>query len=87
MISELVGSLISLDRTRSLCHHADPHIGYHHDACRARPHPHRTSVSSNVQSVAAATEEITSSVNEIGRQVHESNRIASTAVLQAREDQ
>jgi methyl-accepting chemotaxis protein len=33
MISELVGSLvISLDRTRSLCHHADPHVGYHHDA-------------------------------------------------------
>ena len=40
-------------------------------------------VSQNVQSVAAATEEITTSVNEIGRQVHESNRIASTAVQQA----
>jgi methyl-accepting chemotaxis protein len=34
--------------------------------------------------VAAATEEITSSVNEIGRQVQESNRIAGNAVSQAK---
>ncbi len=40
-------------------------------------------VTENIQAVAAATEEITSSVNEIGRQVHESNRIAGTAVSQA----
>jgi methyl-accepting chemotaxis protein len=40
-------------------------------------------VSSNVQSVAVATEEITSSVGEIGRQVQESNRIANDAVRQA----
>jgi methyl-accepting chemotaxis protein len=41
-------------------------------------------VNENIQAVAAATEEITSSVNEIGRQVHESNRIAGTAVAQAK---
>jgi methyl-accepting chemotaxis protein len=40
--------------------------------------------STNVQSVASATEELTASVSEIGRQVHESNRISSEAVGQAR---
>jgi methyl-accepting chemotaxis protein len=40
--------------------------------------------STNVQSVAAATEELTSSVNEISRQVQESARIANEAVDQAR---
>jgi methyl-accepting chemotaxis protein len=40
-------------------------------------------VTENIQAVAAATEEITSSVNEIGRQVHESTKIAGTAVTQA----
>ena len=39
--------------------------------------------SANVQSVASATEEMASSVNEIGRQVANSNRIASEAVVQA----
>ena len=39
--------------------------------------------SSNVQSVASATEEMAASVNEIGRQVQDSNRIASEAVDQA----
>jgi methyl-accepting chemotaxis protein len=39
--------------------------------------------SSNMQSVAAATEELSASVDEIGRQVRESNRIAEAAVLQA----
>jgi methyl-accepting chemotaxis protein len=38
----------------------------------------------NVQSVAAATEELSSSVNEISRQVQESAGRASTAVSQAR---
>ncbi len=41
------------------------------------------SMSENVQSVAVATEEITSSVQEIGRQVQESNNIAVHAVGQA----
>jgi methyl-accepting chemotaxis protein len=41
--------------------------------------------SSNMQSVAAATEELSLSVNEIGKQVHESNRIAEAAVLQAQQ--
>jgi methyl-accepting chemotaxis protein len=41
-------------------------------------------VTQNIQAVAAATEEITSSVNEIGRQVHESSRIAGNAVSQAK---
>jgi methyl-accepting chemotaxis protein len=39
--------------------------------------------SSNVQSVASATEEMASSINEIGRQVADSNRIANEAVEQA----
>ena len=40
--------------------------------------------SANVQSVASATEEMASSINEIGRQVTDSNRIANEAVDQAR---
>ncbi|CCD96235.1 putative methyl-accepting chemotaxis receptor/sensory transducer [Bradyrhizobium sp. ORS 375] len=40
--------------------------------------------STNVQSVASATEEMTSSVTEIGRQVHESARMANEAVEQAK---
>ena len=39
--------------------------------------------SGNVQSVASATEQMTSSVNEIARQVQESSRIAGEAVRQA----
>ncbi len=39
--------------------------------------------SSNVQSVASATEEMTSSIGEIGRQVHQSSKIAAEAVKQA----
>ena len=39
--------------------------------------------SANVQSVASATEEMASSINEIGRQVANSNRIANEAVDQA----
>jgi methyl-accepting chemotaxis protein len=41
--------------------------------------------SSNMQSVATATEELSASVEEIGRQVHGSNRIAEAAVVQAKE--
>jgi methyl-accepting chemotaxis protein len=41
--------------------------------------------SSNMQSVAAATEQLSASVDEVGRQVGESNRIAEAAVLQAHE--
>jgi len=41
--------------------------------------------SSNMQSVASATEELSASVDEIGRQVQESNRIAGAAVLQAQQ--
>jgi methyl-accepting chemotaxis protein len=39
--------------------------------------------SGNIQSVASATEELSVSVDEIGRQVRESNRIAEAAVVQA----
>jgi methyl-accepting chemotaxis protein len=39
--------------------------------------------SANVGSVAAAAEEMSASVTEIGRQVHDSSRIASEAVAQA----
>lgn len=41
-------------------------------------------VTGNVQSSAAATEEITSSVNEISRQMQEASRVVQTAVGQAR---
>ncbi|MGP8118993.1 MAG: methyl-accepting chemotaxis protein [Xanthobacteraceae bacterium] len=41
--------------------------------------------STNVQSVASATEELSASVHEIGRQVQESSRIANAAVAQAEE--
>ena len=41
--------------------------------------------SANVQSVASATEEMASSINEIGRRVADSNRIANEAVDQARQ--
>jgi methyl-accepting chemotaxis protein len=39
--------------------------------------------SSNIRSVAAATEELSTSVDEIGRRVRESSEIAEAAVLQA----
>src|SRR5262249_19128261 len=39
--------------------------------------------SSNVQSVATASEQLTASVNEISRQVEESKKIATAAVRQA----
>jgi methyl-accepting chemotaxis protein len=39
--------------------------------------------STNMQAVAAATEQLSQSVDEIGRRVRESNRIAEGAVLQA----
>src|SRR5260370_7647114 len=38
-----------------------------------------------MQSVAAATEELSISVDEIGRRVRESNQIAEAAVLQAQQ--
>jgi len=41
--------------------------------------------STNMQSVAAATEQLSQSVDEIGRRVRESNRIAEAAVLQAQQ--
>jgi methyl-accepting chemotaxis protein len=41
--------------------------------------------SSDMQSVATATEELSASVDEIGRRVRESNRIAEAAVLQAQQ--
>jgi len=40
-------------------------------------------VSSNIQSVAIATEELSASVNEIGRRARESSQIAEAAVAQA----
>jgi methyl-accepting chemotaxis protein len=43
-----------------------------------------TQASDNVEAVAAAAEEMTTSVNDIGRQVQDSARIAGTAVEQAR---
>jgi methyl-accepting chemotaxis protein len=41
--------------------------------------------SSNMQSVATATEELSASVDEIGRRVRDSNKIAEAAVVQAQQ--
>jgi methyl-accepting chemotaxis protein len=83
MIGELVGSLSSASTeleasATALAHTSDVTLTLSGSAASASH-----AVSGNIQSVAAATEEITSSVNEIGRQVQESTRIASTAVQQA----
>ena len=43
------------------------------------------SASSNIQSVASATEQLSASVDAIGKQVRESNRIAEAAVVQAQQ--
>ena len=85
MIGELVGSLASasteLEASAStMTKTSDVTMSLSDSAASAS----RT-VTENIQVVAAATEEITSSVNEIGRQVHESNRIAGTAVSQAQQ--
>ncbi len=83
MIGELVGSLSSASTeleasATTMTKTSDVTMSLSDSAATAS----RT-VTENIQAVAAATEEITSSVNEIGRQVHESNRIAGTAVSQA----
>ncbi len=83
MIGELVGSLASasseLETSAStMTKTSDLTMSLSDSAASAS----RT-VTENIQAVAAATEEITSSVNEIGRQVHEFSRIAGTAVSQA----
>jgi methyl-accepting chemotaxis protein len=44
-----------------------------------------TEASNNMQSVASATEELSASVDEIGRRVRESSQIAEAAVLQAQQ--
>jgi methyl-accepting chemotaxis protein len=44
-----------------------------------------TEASDNMQSVASATEELSASVDEIGRRVRESSQIAEAAVLQAQQ--
>jgi methyl-accepting chemotaxis protein len=83
MIGELVGSLSSASTepeasAMTMTKTSDATMSLSDSAASAS-----RAVTENIQAVAAATEEITSSVNEIGRQVHESNRIASTAVSQA----
>src|SRR6478752_5578628 len=45
----------------------------------------RDAAASDMQSVATATEELSASVEEIGRQVRDSSRIAEAAVVQAKE--
>jgi methyl-accepting chemotaxis protein len=83
MIGELVGSLASasteLEASATTMTTTSDATMSLSDSAASASH----TVTENIQAVAAATEEITSSVNEIGRQVHESNRIASTAVGQA----
>ena len=54
-------------------------------SCPARPPATSDEASSNMQSVATATEELSVSVSEIGRQVEQSSRIAEGAVAQARQ--
>jgi methyl-accepting chemotaxis protein len=84
MIGELVGSLSSasteLEASASTMSKTSEVTMSRSDSAASAS----LAVNENIQAVAAATEEITSSVNEIGRQVHESNRIAGTAVSQAK---
>ena len=83
MIGELVGSLATasteLETSATTMTKTSDVTMALSDSAASASH----TVTENIQAVAAATEEITSSVNEIGRQVHESNRIAGTAVSQA----
>ena len=83
MIGELIGSLSSasteMEATAStLTNAADVTRQLSSSAADAS-----RDVSESIQSTATATEEITSSVNEIGRQVLESSRVAQVAVTQA----
>ncbi len=83
MIGELIGSLSSasteMEATAStLTNAADVTRQLSSEAANTS-----RDVSESIQSTATATEEITSSVNEIGRQVLESSRVAQVAVQQA----
>lgn len=83
MVGEMIGSLSSasteMEATAStLTGAADTTRQLSSSAANAS-----RDVSESIQSTAAATEEITSSVNEISRQVQESSRVAQTAVVQA----
>ena len=83
MIGELIGSLSSasteMEATAStLTNAADVTRQLSNEAANTS-----RDVSESIQSTATATEEITSSVNEIGRQVLESSRVAQVAVKQA----
>jgi methyl-accepting chemotaxis protein len=83
MIGELVGSLASASTeleasAGTLTKTSETTMSLSSSAASASH-----TVTENIQAVAAATEEITSTVNEIGRQVHESKKIAATAVNQA----
>ena len=83
MIGELIGSLSSasteMEATAStLTNAADVTRQLSNSAANTS-----REVSESIQSTASATEEITSSVNEIGRQVLESSRVAQLAVQQA----
>ena len=62
---------------------ADADRGDHAEPVRARSPAPRKQASSNMQSVATATEELSASVDEIGRRVRESSQIADAAVRQA----
>jgi methyl-accepting chemotaxis protein len=83
MIGELIGSLSSasteMEATAgTLTNAADVTRHLSGEAANAS-----RDVSESIRSTATATEEITSSVNEIGRQVLESSRVAQVAVQQA----
>ncbi len=78
-LSVLVGG----DPARSVRDHVVAHRGGGTWNCPAASRSASEEASSNVQSVAAATEELSASVHEIGRQVQESSRIATAAVSQA----
>ena len=84
VIGEIVrDGVVGFDRARSLRRHA---VGDRR-AVAATDHDGGggfEEASTNVQSVASATEELTSSVTEISRQVQESARMATEAVGQAR---
>jgi methyl-accepting chemotaxis protein len=83
MIGELVGSLSSAStELEAAAGTLTSTAGVTHQRAGSADAASRD-VSEHIQSVAAASEQITSSVTEIGRQVHESSRIARSAVEQA----
>ena len=84
MVGEMVGSLAGASTESSqLLLRRCPRPRTMRRDWRRWSQQRRRKLPPNVQSVASATEELSSSINEISRQVQESARMASTAVDEA----